>query len=624
MLRKIIGIHCKTLPKSFHNSFTSCTPIHSEFQSCTPIHDFIETSTSTQKKPTILQLCTPIHTIFKPRAPIRALRLHSFFKNPRKQFSEEIKNEKTSEETKQANEKLLKECEEGLKSAIEKKEFANFLNFATTIYEIKKQLYGENYDKGLFEDLRNLGYGHYLESKFTEALFYYDEALKHAVKEQDFVDVYLNLGQLYKGMNNDEAALDALNEGYTHAKTLFSTYIGLGGEALVKTCYQMANISGNLMEIYGRRQNNVRRKVVLSENIQMFTALFKGDLDFSEQNARDFMSHTYECCEELTGMALSEKNFDLAERTIEQEINTVKFSNDVFYLARGLFNQALVKTSSQKLAEARQLFIKAKELLWKFIEEKPEKKYNELYLKEYEMLMYMIFGGLANVHLELNEKDHGLKLIDDVEKFNETHPTEDTFVFLHILNKKAEFLLADQKFEDVLKLLIRINEGLGKMDQNINRNLMFKSHIMSQMTSVMGELEKYEEALTIASNNEPLIKKMIQEFPEKTEALAMHHYTVGALNGRLKKYKESRKAYGNSLEKYKEIGNKWMEIDRIYTDLGFLAEEEGDIVRARQYYANSLEIRKKLTQEVNDPLVDEVKDKINELKPKPKAKPKKK
>lgn len=618
--------------RSPFNSFQSFIPI---FKSAIPIpHSFkslpypnppnIQKDPKTPQKavrPAIhenLQLCSPLNFLkisspYKKAKPQTRtlLKLISLFKSNKKNFSE----------LHESDAKILQEEEKALKLAMEEKRYQDFLNHAKAIYTLKQKCHGEKYENGHFEDLKNIGYGNFLMENYTESLFFYDESMKYAEKELDKTEVCLQMGQLYRVMNNEESALESLNEGYTHGKTLFSCYLPNFTDTIITIAYHVANISRNLIDIYKKRRNNVKQKELLSENIQIFMAFLRiNNTRLNSVMVKDFLSHIYDCCEDLTTISLQEGNLDLAERTISNELEAVKYSNDPFFLSRGLFNKGLILSNAEKFDEAHVSFLKGREILLKFLEEKPKETYLDSFLKDYEVLMYMLYGGLANALLRLKMNEEGLKIMEEVEKFNESHPANDSFMYLHIMNKKAEFLLEDAKYEEAWKILVQVSTGIEKMDLTSIKNLMFRSYVLTLQSSVGGQLEKYDEALKAALENVPLLERMVQEFPEKKEIELANHYTLGALYGRMKKYKESKKEYDIALGGYKAMGNKPYDMDRIYTDLGHLAEQEGDTSRARQYFMNSLEIRKKLSQEVNEPLVDEVKEKIDELTPKKKKK----
>ena len=526
-------------------------------------------------------------------------------------FSETNKNDELL-----ADEKQLKESEEYLKKALEKQDFREYLDHATTIYTIKQKLYGEKYEKGYFRDVRNMAYGNFILTNYTEALFYYDEALKFAQKDEEFLDVFVNLGQLYRFMNNDEAALDSFNQGYAHAKALYSVFLPKFDDSFAIICYNIANISRNLVEIHIKKLNESKAHEILEENIKIFTTIFKQPTQLKPRFMKDFLSHTFECCEEYSTIALKNKNLELAEKTIQQELDVAEKTKDLFYLARAYFNKGLVLTNIGKTASARAPIEKSKELLSGFIKNKPVEMYEEALLKEYEILMYMVYGALSDCYLKLEDKIEGLVLVDEIEQFYQKHPTQDILVYLHILNKKAEFLLLGEKQEEALKVLLKINENLDKLDKTVMKNQVFKTYILSMLTSVLGEVNRYQEALNYSLENEPIIRKIVEQYPDKKEALANLLYTTGVLYGKMKNYKESKRVYLEAIEKYKGLEgnmNIKVDIDRIYTDLAFLAEEEGNLRKAKEYFTLSLNLRKELANEGPNPLAEEVRLKISEL-----------
>ena len=235
--------------------------------------------------------------------------------------------------------------------------------------------------------------------------------------------------------------------------------------------------------------------------------------------------------------------------------------------------------------------------------------------------MYMIYGGMTNAYFRLERREDGLKLIEEIENFYKTNPLEDPFAYDHIQTKKAEFFIEDKKFAEAFPILIQVNANLEKSDLNNLRNLTFRSYVLAIISNVGGEIQKYEEALKAALENEPLIVKLIKEFPDKKESVVDNKYNIGALYGRMKKYREAEKYLKEALDMFKAMDNRLLDVDRVYTDLAALSEEEGDKVKARQYYMNSMEIRKKLSKAAKgEHGMDALKEKIEELKPTPKKK----
>lgn len=573
-----------------------------------------------------IKLYASIYGIRKTRSQhTTSLKSLSLLKVPKKHFSEEASSKQPPKE----NEELqaaLNEEETNLMNCLQNKQFADFLTHANNIYTLKKQLFGENYETGRFTDLKHLGYGNFLLANYTEALFFYDESLKFAKEHQELAEVHLNLGQLYRVMNNEQAALDALNEAYAHGKTSFSINMPLLSDNLLNIAYVMANITRNLVDLHRKQHNLETLKGLLSENIQMFCTLMRQNFKLSLRTVRDFMTHLCDTCEELASLLLRENKFDEALEVIDKEMQGMGKHPSIFHVCRGLFNKGLVYTNMGKLNEAWAPLEKAKQMLKDFLFEKPKDCYLESFLQEYEMLMHMIYGGLANALLHLKEKQEGLKLIAEIEEFSKTHPSPDPFVSMHVLAKKAEFLILDEKFEDAWNVLVSVEQELRNFDLKEMKNLLFRSYILMLLGNVGGELEKCEETLPFALENEGLIKKIVKEYPNRKEAEPENYYVIGALYGKLKKYTESRRAYEKCISAYKSLGGERpYEFDRIYTDLGSLAEEEGNNDLARKYFLQSLEIRKKLNREASDEMIDELKSKIQELEPKKEQKtPKKK
>ena len=371
-----------------------------------------------------------------------------------------------------------------------------------------------------------------------------------------------------------------------------------------------------MVEIHIKKLNESKAHEILEENIKIFTTIFKQPTQLKPRFMKDFLSHTFECCEEYSTIALKNKNLELAEKTIQQELDVAEKTKDLFYLARAYFNKGLVLTNIGKTSSARAPIEKSKELLSGFIKNKPVEMYEEALLKEYEILMYMVYGALSDCYLKLEDKIEGLVLVDEIEQFYQKHPTQDILVYLHILNKKAEFLLLGEKQEEALKVLLKINENLDKLDKTVMKNQVFKTYILSMLTSVLGEVNRYQEALNYSLENEPIIRKIVEQYPDKKEALANLLYTTGVLYGKMKNYKESKRVYLEAIEKYKGLEgnmNIKVDIDRIYTDLAFLAEEEGNLRKAKEYFTLSLNLRKELANEGPNPLAEEVRLKISEL-----------
>ena len=606
------------LSKILCSRFKALTPSLQYSQSVIPV-TFI--SPTIQKPLVMPQTATknmkpPQSFIPLKRNSFRLKPIKSLFKTAKQYFSEA----QDKKEQAPSDQEILKQAQVALETAKKTNNYTNYLAFAETVITIKKKLHGEDYTEGRFEDMRNIGFGNMIETKYTEGLFFLDEALKYAKKEMDFLEAHLYLGQLYMVMNNDESAMESLDQGYIHAKTLFSSYLSQPGETLLKIAYNTINVSRNLMEVSRKRMNNAKVKTVLSENIQMFQILLRISPAFANKCMRDFLAYTYECCEELTELALREGDHAAAEKAISHQLEAVAVANDHFYRARALFNQGLVDSHKGKYDTAAAAFIKAKEFLFEFMEEKPKDSYFQELQPQYLQMMYLIYGGLTNVYFRNDLREEGLKVIAENEEFFKKYPLEDPFAYQHIQIKKAEFLVQDKKFAEAFPILEQINVAIEKLDLNEIRNLSIKSFVLTLISNVGGEVEKYEEALKAALENEKLIPVLLKEFPEKKETVVDNKYIIGALYGRLKKFPEAQQYLQIALAMYKSQEGRDNEIDRIYLDLAKICEENGDKVKARAFYTNSLEIRKKMSKAVADSGMEPIKEKIEELKPTKKKK----
>ena len=553
-----------------------------------------------------------LYSLYKP--------IYSFSKTTTVEiFDDPPKSQKESSNSsdKQMDEKQLKDCEKALKDTQDPKEY---LNLAKTIYTLKKKLYGDLYEFGYYKELKNIGFGHFSLKEYSEALNNYNEAVKQAKKEEEFFEIYRQLGHTHGAMNNREGALEAFNNAYNYGKTLFSTFAPYIFNKTIRIAYEMADISNNLLEIYRKKKNTAYLKVILWENIQIFSMMLRNDIrELPVKVSKDLLSFMFAVCEEYMNIALKEKKYDIAEKAAKRMLENTKFSSNHYFMARSFTNQALVLGASDKVKESRAFYMKAKELLNHFFETKPQDLFDGTKIKEYVNLMHLIYTGLADCHRTLDEPEECKKWIVEIDKFNELYPLpEDSLVFLHLLNQKAEIIgMEEDKEEEIIKVLQRVYEGAQKLNIEDPQKLAFKSYVLSAYSECLGELEKIDEALKVVLENDPLIKKVTQIYPERLESLAAHYYSLGSLYGSLKKYPESKRFYQKSIKKYKEVGgpNLDMNLDEIYTDMGHIAEEKGNNDEAREYFSLSLTIRKKLAQEAPDPLVDEVKYKVDELTP---------